>query len=720
MAARRFIPVSLLALAFCLALGATAMALTPSHTSCGFCHNLHGTPGAFGGYLFPEETAEATCLTCHGTEGPNTKVAIHNNSTSTYADFSMTCTDCHGAHSYRYNWQGGLNANLIGRDYWDWPFSAPSYVGLNTIINTPNSGLMNVVFESRGTDVGDTLYNSFADADDDGDGTYDGICEVCHTQTDYHLNDGTGTAHNAGRTCTTCHKHLQNFKGEGDCVGCHDKLVGSAPDIFRQVTGAGGDFSQSSRHVFNSTGSDPTSWDCIVCHAEGDTTSSGETISTTTEHNDAGKTIAMRNVDNVSNPGTLGTHFWRWPKPSDTPTDADHTNMDNFCMSCHDSDASRSGEGANLGGASGIAVNSTSQGMTTSPTLAERMSPFSIVDNMDQDGYDAGSVTPDALTANDWKDQTSCESSGDGFTWTGSKCIIPRTSVIDVYGQFDPGSGGSGAGYNGNPSQHAVRAARYSIKHGSDALCDITQTSNKCKAAGTCVSDCSGTWDSTYSICIGPQGDKATCENYSAKAVWTSTGWGATAWVSTTLKDGTVQDVVRETATLHCADCHTVDTNAHGGANIYMLTAATIDGVCWTCHSSSTYGNLTAATSRFDHKRDANVWDAGTGSKLDSNTSGAFCLNCHGGAEYDGYGAIHGIAAGSDQRLSDNGKTQERYRFIGGSYMSMETDFTTASTVTCYMNSNSKNETRWSNCTQHGAGAAGTDTTQYSRGTEYE
>jgi len=49
--------------------------------------------------------------------------------------------------------------------------------------------------------------NSFAD----GDTTYDGICEVCHTATLYHRRDGSGASHYDGQVCTTCHSHASGF-----------------------------------------------------------------------------------------------------------------------------------------------------------------------------------------------------------------------------------------------------------------------------------------------------------------------------------------------------------------------------------------------------------------------------------------------------------------------------------------------------------------------------
>ncbi|MBI5664921.1 MAG: hypothetical protein HZC49_07525 [Nitrospirae bacterium] len=63
----------------------------------------------------------------------------------------------------------------------------------------------------------DTGSKSFAD----GDATYDGICEVCHTETNYHDEIGSGAAHNEGVRCTQCHNHVNGFgHGGGGGTGC--------------------------------------------------------------------------------------------------------------------------------------------------------------------------------------------------------------------------------------------------------------------------------------------------------------------------------------------------------------------------------------------------------------------------------------------------------------------------------------------------------------------
>ncbi|NUO20175.1 hypothetical protein HUU59_12080 [bacterium] len=40
---------------------------------------------------------------------------------------------------------------------------------------------------------------------------YDGICEICHTHTEYYRNDGTGEEHNTGSNCISCHTHERGF-----------------------------------------------------------------------------------------------------------------------------------------------------------------------------------------------------------------------------------------------------------------------------------------------------------------------------------------------------------------------------------------------------------------------------------------------------------------------------------------------------------------------------
>jgi hypothetical protein len=67
----------------------------------------------------------------------------------------------------------------------------------------------------------------------DGDATYDGICEVCHTTTSHHRNDGSdGTAHNDGADCMACHDHLSGFRGIIDDVADAPHNETANPGLF--------------------------------------------------------------------------------------------------------------------------------------------------------------------------------------------------------------------------------------------------------------------------------------------------------------------------------------------------------------------------------------------------------------------------------------------------------------------------------------------------------
>ena len=87
------------------------------------------------------------------------------------------------------------------------------------------------------------------------------ICEVCHTQTTYHKNDGTGAEHNPATKCTECHLHTEGFKAS--CTSCHGQppvdtatLVQRPADLITGSTTAGA----HGYHVST------TGYGCTTCH----------------------------------------------------------------------------------------------------------------------------------------------------------------------------------------------------------------------------------------------------------------------------------------------------------------------------------------------------------------------------------------------------------------------------------------------------------------------
>jgi len=101
--------------------------------------------------------------------------------------------------------------------------------------------------------------NSFAD----GDMVYDGICEVCHTETKHFRNDGSGDdpAHAnlgsvAGQNCMNCHNHENGFAHGGGsgtgCIDCHGHDAGTNYDPDMQVPYSPGSVASEGRGTFQS------------------------------------------------------------------------------------------------------------------------------------------------------------------------------------------------------------------------------------------------------------------------------------------------------------------------------------------------------------------------------------------------------------------------------------------------------------------------------------
>lgn len=297
-------------LGMALALGGLAMAGSGARaaaqtvhtaTGCPNCHQLHG---ASGSTLTNYAIAEDLCLSCH-TDGanPNAPSGVSTHLSPKYVanDSAATCVQCHGHRG-----QAGGNLALI-RDS----------------VRTPNSGKRDVIFTSRGTDAvagtwPSTLpgagpgLNSFAD----GNATYDGVCEVCHTQTVNHQNgtvlpDNSNHAHNAGLQCTRCHLHSGGFKGGGPCSACHDTggQGTTGPNSRRPIIP---EMARASHHV----GSTYQDTDCRTCHDM-------------SQHQQG--TVRLKNQDDTTIVYALAGNPLTDSAVARTLTP--------FCLSCHDGSA---------------------------------------------------------------------------------------------------------------------------------------------------------------------------------------------------------------------------------------------------------------------------------------------------------------------------------------------------------------------------------------------
>lgn len=279
---------------------------------CDYCHDLHG-----GGFqaLNVRDLQVDLCQWCHDPDsgGPteidgktipkqgrgaaaNSGFADHIGVRSTDG-FQPSCWDCH-------NHEGEANGNLVLIQA-----QMPEAAGA---ANLP------VLFNAYlGT-------NSFADSDTT---RLDGVCEVCHTETQRHQSTpnfpsglpANDRRHNAGADCTTCHSHDTGHQGSGSCLTCH--AAGGAgtqgPNSRRAIIP---EFSRASHHTdIAASGStaDTTRWeaDCQVCHDQSQ------------DHTHQDGTVVVKNADNPSLTYALTGD------PQTNSTEAAKLTL--FCLSCH-------------------------------------------------------------------------------------------------------------------------------------------------------------------------------------------------------------------------------------------------------------------------------------------------------------------------------------------------------------------------------------------------
>jgi predicted CXXCH cytochrome family protein len=239
----RITPTALLALVLAPALAAQ----DPPHDgsndiNCLSCHVLHNAPGA---HFTNVEGAINLCMSCHNPLG------VAPVETHAPAGQDIACTECHNPHTQEQQAVHGSGFSML----------------VKTTISTPNSGdqLVKLMAPSGP--------NSFAD----GDAVYDGVCEVCHTQTNHHRNNPSGGhAHNNALDCRMCHPHTSGFQPTGgECTDCHAYSQPIGGDYRRQIVennGDGnGDFVKPFHHVDDLSGQESVeAGDCGVCHDQSD------------------------------------------------------------------------------------------------------------------------------------------------------------------------------------------------------------------------------------------------------------------------------------------------------------------------------------------------------------------------------------------------------------------------------------------------------------------
>ncbi|MBI5664922.1 MAG: hypothetical protein HZC49_07530, partial [Nitrospirae bacterium] len=274
---------------------------------CDSCHFVSGTQPsllppwtAHNPQDIDDTQYNTLCWSCHNDiDAPYMRTHSSLQTDNSYGDWTVECRVCHDPHyqdqfrkygspSYLYSGAStGITASTITKTGAGW--TANAYTGLvivpnvlqknynyNILSNTSDTltvqGPINLTKVTVGNTFAIVYGNLINDTIDlskiiitpaksgskttrffnstggksfaDGDATYDGVCEVCHTQTTHFRNNGGGfdPLHTnmgavVGTRCTNCHMHVNGFMGMGGgvhkthvtdekgpklaCVDCH-------------------------------------------------------------------------------------------------------------------------------------------------------------------------------------------------------------------------------------------------------------------------------------------------------------------------------------------------------------------------------------------------------------------------------------------------------------------------------------------------------------------
>jgi len=286
---------------------------------CGVCHSNHGNSG-----LVPRGTnQEDVCKTCHnplGVAAAMSDITIHG--TPNHAAADVDCGSCHELH--RINPGGGSTTEsthpvTLVTDY------NLAFVRANVDKYISTATTDDAVNQTKGNDQ----------AIEGGDAiTSRGVCQACHTATDYHRNNSAvevSQCHKGGTSdscdgsqviCTDCHAHSGGFEPAGGCIACHSSTQGGTPPADRRAIVT--EFNNASTHIGFLSLVDE---DCTVCHQQS---------SITPSHNHQDGFLTLWNVDDHASSGyQLGDHT----DPLTSSTEAAKLNV--FCLTCHDSDGAQ-------------------------------------------------------------------------------------------------------------------------------------------------------------------------------------------------------------------------------------------------------------------------------------------------------------------------------------------------------------------------------------------
>jgi len=545
------------------------------------------------------------------------------------------------------------------------PFAVFYGKNIKSTLPTTNSGNKAVRFFNK------TGAKSFAD----GDATYDGVCEACHTQTDHFRNSGAGPTQNhenfggqAASNCTTkCHRHSAGFRGfyhtashfswDAACLTCHPN------------TGGAGAVEAVHRDT------------CTLCHTAGQIPSRNNEIQGSATNGIDGDARLANGVAAAAG-GNPDSPAWQVPTcltchpvPATYDLSAIHHDsknsyaVDGNCTQCHASGTIYAGDHRTL---VTLAANCADCHTGTAPTDANNV-PVSVADNKIHDAcLDCHNSDADGTLKAAYGDAQAMPDGGAGSDNGGGSCEACHTAGVLSLGyhgavnhatMVSSAAGCSGChtatGSTVDPADNKVHDACSSC-HRSDNARLIDPTGNPLLVAmpnggtngghdggGACTT-CHGAYfiNHDHGNPAGSYNHHGILSTSSCVACHEATGQDPVLGVHDLNTSGNA-----------CFACHSATTGALSvGANGWG--DATINsgegGTCAACHASGSFaadkvdGHVNAATKHNKVSADAScTWCHSVGDwaaiqaihNVSTNGAGA-CTTCHNDTDSDVTNAI--------------------------------------------------------------------------------
>jgi len=272
---------------------------TNAKVTCESCH-IGGTLSTVNGFTAPSNiqlnntfghgkyssaSLHVKCTSCHNASAPHIRPAIALKRLITAGN--ALCNTCHipsvmqGMSTARANMltHGGDNpfgAYTTANDY-----RAKDCAGCHDTHGTTNRLNIRTIIAGQTVNYTNTS-TGFRVTAPNGNGIYNGLCQVCHTKVKYFKRDAAPNLnHNKGKNCLSCHAHkgagiMFAFQGAGECGGCHGYppvrnmtglgTVGNYENAKLQDYSGGGGAHTVAGHIPNAAIQSSAWTNCSNCH----------------------------------------------------------------------------------------------------------------------------------------------------------------------------------------------------------------------------------------------------------------------------------------------------------------------------------------------------------------------------------------------------------------------------------------------------------------------